>query len=410
MSATRAGRRRRLAALAGSAALLCSCAPGGFNGLYNVPLPGGADLGAHPFTVRAQFTDVLDLVPQAMVKVNDVAAGRVDRVELAPDNKTAIVTMDVNGDVHLPANATATLRQSSLLGEKFIELGGPKNAAPNGTLHGGGTIPVSRTNRNAEVEEVLGALSLLLNNGGIQQVQNITHELNGALDGREPELRATLSRLRDLAHQLNGQRDNITRAIDGLNTLSATVSTQRKQLADGLDAMEPGLRSANQQRDQIVAMLGSLRRLSSVATDTINRSRDDLLDDLRTVAPTLRQLAKAGSNIPKSMQILLSYPFADYAMNSLKGDYFNADLDMDLRLDVLAKNAQNSKMPLIPPLFPDPDKSGAQQGNQAQSGEQQQPGQPASGQQQAQEPQGAAPPKPPPGLGGVFDSVLGGGK
>src|SRR5438093_7574892 len=83
----------------------------GFAGMYDVPLPGGADLGDHPYRVTAQFGNVLDLVPQAAVKVNDVAVGRVEKIELAQDNVTAVVHMKVNGDVRLPANSGAELRQ-----------------------------------------------------------------------------------------------------------------------------------------------------------------------------------------------------------------------------------------------------------------------------------------------------------
>jgi phospholipid/cholesterol/gamma-HCH transport system substrate-binding protein len=112
---------RRLVLLL-SVFLLAGCGSGGFSGMYQLPLPGGADLGEHPYRVVAHFGDVLDLVPQAGVKVNDVAVGRVEKIELARDNKTAVVTMLVNGGVRLPANAGAELRQSSLLGEKFVEL------------------------------------------------------------------------------------------------------------------------------------------------------------------------------------------------------------------------------------------------------------------------------------------------
>ena len=115
---------------------------------------------------------MLDLVPQASVKVNDVAVGRVDRIDLAPDSRTAVVTMSVNGDVQLPADAGAELRQSSLLGEKYVELGGRGRPAREVGQRRGD--PAARTNRNPEVEEVLGALSLLLNGGGIAQIQTIT--------------------------------------------------------------------------------------------------------------------------------------------------------------------------------------------------------------------------------------------
>ena len=50
-------------------------------------------------------------------------------------------------------------------------------------LASGDTIPITRTGSAPEAEEVLGALSLLLNGGGLQQIKVITTELNKALDG-----------------------------------------------------------------------------------------------------------------------------------------------------------------------------------------------------------------------------------
>ena len=81
--------------------MVTGCGSGGFNGMYAVPLPGGADLGDHPYRLTAQFGNVLDLVPQASVKVNDVSVGKVDKIELASDNVTAVVSMIVNGNVEL---------------------------------------------------------------------------------------------------------------------------------------------------------------------------------------------------------------------------------------------------------------------------------------------------------------------
>lgn len=102
----------------------------GYTAMQDLPLPGGAALGSHPYTVRADFSDVLSLVPQASVEVNDVPVGRVTRISLAPGGWTAVVTMQVNGDVRLPGNAYASLEQSSLLGEKYIELSAPRRTRP----------------------------------------------------------------------------------------------------------------------------------------------------------------------------------------------------------------------------------------------------------------------------------------
>ena len=80
----------------------------------------------------------------------------------------------------------AKIQQSSLLGEKFVELAAPGNEKPGGQAARPSAHPaVERTNRNVEVEELLGALSLVLNGGGLAQLQTINHELGEALQGRE---------------------------------------------------------------------------------------------------------------------------------------------------------------------------------------------------------------------------------
>lgn len=326
--------------------LVAGCGSGGFSGAYELPLPGGADLGDHPYRVVAHFGDVLDLVPHAGVKVHDVAVGRVEKIELARDNTTAVVTMLVNGDVHLPANASAELRQSSLLGEKFVELQSP--SGPRGALKDGAVIPLDRTNRNPEIEEVLGALSLLLNGGGIAQLSSIMDEVNKALGGNEPELRATLSNIDTVVRTLDGEKTNITKAIDALGRLSTNLSAQTNDIKVALDQLGPGLAVVNEQRDQLVTMLNALENLSTVAVDTVNRSRDDLADDLRLLAPTIQQLAKSGADLPNSLQFLVTYPFTDYFLNAVKGDYVNVDVKFDLDLSTLLENMKNVSTPVVP--------------------------------------------------------------
>ncbi|GAB3687193.1 MCE family protein [Saccharopolyspora tripterygii] len=352
---------KRCAVLAGSLSLLLvsGCGTAGFTGLYNTPLPGGAELGAHPYTVKVHFQDVLDLVPQASVKVNDVAVGRIDRIELSADNTTALVTMRVNGDVRLPGNAFARLRQSSLLGEKFVELAPPPENA-SGRLAEGAEIPLERTNRNPQIEEVLGAVSLLLNGGGIEQMQTIVKELNKAFTGNEEEIRSLLGNVNNVVSRLDRQRGEITKALDGLNRLSANMRAQTGNINNALDGLAPGLREIEAQRGQLVGMLQSLDKLSGTATHTVEASREDLVADLHALAPTLQQLAKTGTDLPKAMAFLSTYPFPEYAMVPLKGDFVNTNVMIDLNLSDLYENFVRSSGPPIPiPGLSDSGQSGA---------------------------------------------------
>ncbi len=323
--------RRRLAAAAATltALALTGCSGGsGYNGIYSIPLPGGANLGSHPYQVTAQFADAGDLVPQSAVMVNNVAVGRVTRIFLPPGSWVASVTMLVNGSVSLPGNAIAEIEQSSLLGEQFVALSAPPGIATTGRLAGGAVIPVTRTTSNATVEEVLGALSLLLNGGGIDQLHTITTELNKALSGNEPQIRELIASLHAFLANLNANKGAIETALVGLRDLSVTLAARDKEIGHVLDHLTPGLKVLADQRSQLVAMLTSLHKLTGVAVATINASQASLVTDLNELAPILRSLADAGADLPNALQVLLTYPFTNQVLNDVKGDYLNAFLSL----------------------------------------------------------------------------------
>ncbi len=383
--------RKLVFALAAATMVLSGCSS--FTGIYDIPMPGGADVGDHPFTVKARFKDVLDLVPQSGVKVNEVPVGRVEGIQLAPDGWTAEVTMLVNGNVDLPANALAMLRQSSLLGEKYVELSPPPPDRASGELSDGALIPIERTNRNTDIEEVLGALSMLLNGGGIEQLQNIAQEMNAALTGNEKDIRRTLNGVDDLVSTLDESKSDITRAIDGVDRLAGTLDNERDKLAGVIDSLGPGLKVLTDQRSQLVRMLQSLQSLSDVAIRTVDASQADVVADLKALTPALRKLGDAGADLPKSLEILLTIPFTDEAVNGVHGDYFNLYAKIDLNLQSVIDNLSRSRRnPLqdIPILG---DVTGGAQGGGAQL--------PIPNSRPPGTSQG--------GLGGILDGILGGG-
>ena len=331
-------RTRRGAALLAAVLLLSGC---GFRGAYSFDLPGGADVGDDSYTVQIQFADVLDLVPQSGVRVADVPVGRVEDIELS-DDWTAVVTVRVDGDVDLPANAVAMIQQSSLLGEKYVELAAPSNDTPSGELGDGALITLDRTNRNVEVEELLGALSLVLNGGGLAQLQTINSELGQALEGRESAVRDTLTQLDTFIGGLDQQKTEINRALDSVNALSASLSAGTGTITTALDTIGPGLDVVNQQRDLLVGMLQSLARLGDVGTRVIDQAGANTVADLQSLQPVLSQLAAAGPDLANALDLILTYPFPASSLSALHtrqdartGGYamftnMTATLDLDL--------------------------------------------------------------------------------
>ena len=309
--------------------------------VYSLPLPGGPDVGENPMTIKVEFADVLDLVPQSTVKVNDVSVGKVTAIDL--EGYQALVTLEVRNDVELPDNAVAELRQTSLLGEKFVELSAPEEGAIATRMKDGAVIPIERAGRNPEVEEVLGALSLLLNGGGVAQLKTITQELNLALEGREESARSVLEQLRVFTGQLDENKEDIVDAIESLNRLALAAEKQLPTIDKALEELPSALDSIDRQRDDLVEMLTALDQLSSVAVDVIAQSKDATITSLERLDPVLTQLAASGDDFTNAFNVFLTYPFVDevvgrdpqVARNLHMGDYTNLSITLDIDLTAL---------------------------------------------------------------------------
>ncbi|MFF0132132.1 MCE family protein [Streptomyces mirabilis] len=307
-----------------------------FNGWYDVQLPGGAAADGHAYHVTVEFRDVLDLVPQSAVKVNNVTVGAVEKVEL--DGWHARVRLRVADSVKLPANAVAELRQTSMLGEKYVALSAPTGTAPMGRLGDGDRIPLSRSGRNPEIEEVLSALSALLNGGGVAQLKTITVELNKALDGRENRVRSLLKELNTFIGGLDDQRKDIVHALEAVDRLAGRLGKEKKTIAQAVDTMPPALKVLADQRRDLTRMLTALSKLGTTGTKVVNASHDDTVANLKRLRPILQQLNKAGDDLPNSLELLTTYPFPRNAVDAVKGDYVNLDITADLDLSDLYGN------------------------------------------------------------------------
>jgi phospholipid/cholesterol/gamma-HCH transport system substrate-binding protein len=324
--------------------VLSSCR---FDGAYDLPLPGGkAVKSGDAITVTAEFTDALNVVPRTAVMVDDVPVGQVSQVDRVGWH--AKITMQIRKDLKLPANATAEIRQTSLLGEKYVALVDPVGAAPTGRLSDGADIPLSATSRNPEVEEVLGALSFVLSGGGIGQLHTISTELNKMMNGRTDEMRNVLDRINTLVTTLDGQKDDIIAAMSAIDRLSSTLNKESRSVGAAIDAMGPAVKVLNQQHRALVTMLTELDKLGQVGTRVIRGTRENLVATLRHLEPTLRELSDAGMSLPRGLGLIASFPFPKEAANLALGDYANALFFMKFDLNKLFGNGTFGNSSNIP--------------------------------------------------------------
>jgi phospholipid/cholesterol/gamma-HCH transport system substrate-binding protein len=329
------GARLRIAAVATGLALALSATGCQYDGLNSLPMPGTEGTGEGSYEVRIQMPNVTTLTRNSPVRVDDVAVGTVTDIEV--EDWHALVTVSLNPGVVLPANATAKIGQTSLLGSNHVELAPPTGVPPEGRLAGGDVIPLDRAGVYPTTEQVLSSLSVVLNGGGISQLENITTELNKALVGNEDEVRDLIPQMNDLIRNLDAQRGDIIAAMEGLDRVSGQFVQQTDVVAAAIEEIHPALTVLADRRQNITTTITKLGELSDVVNRLIAASGDNLKANLANLAPVLQTLADTGADLTESLKIIASFPFPLKNLDrAIKGDYLNLFMTVDLtgaRLD-----------------------------------------------------------------------------
>jgi phospholipid/cholesterol/gamma-HCH transport system substrate-binding protein len=329
VSVLRRGAAAIVLILAGSG--LAGC---GWQGANSLPLPGTQGGGPGSYVVQAQLPDVNNIERNSRVRVGDVTVGNVVKIER--QGWHAVVTMTINGDVDLPENATATIGQTSLLGSLHIELAPPKNVPPEGKLHQGSVIPLSSGSAYPSTEKTLAAVSVLLNGGGIGQIQEITQTLSTAFAGRENDLRSLIGQLDIFVGHVNDQTGDIIAATDSLNNLTGQVAAQKPVVDRALKTFPDALSVLKDQRAHLADALDQLGKFSALAADSVNQTKENLVKELNDIAPVLQSLADSGPALTRSLDFFATYPFPKPTLrNWLRGDFANLTAVIDLTLSRL---------------------------------------------------------------------------
>jgi phospholipid/cholesterol/gamma-HCH transport system substrate-binding protein len=322
------GRRGLLFLLA--AVVLSSC---GWRGIANVPLPVGRGGGPHHMTIYVQMPDTLALNNNSRVRVADVWVGTVRDISLK--NWIATLTLDLDPTVKLPANATAKIGQTSLLGTQHVELAAPSRPSPQ-LLTSGETIPLKNSSAYPTVERTLASLAVILHGGGIPNLDVIQTEILNILDGRVDQVREFLKRLDTFTAELNRQRDDLTRTIDSTNRLLTIVANRNDTLDRVLTDVPPLITHFADTRDLFAEATESLGRFSDVANRALSDTRPNLHQNLQLLQRPLKQLGLASPYLAGALKLAITSPYnIDNVSKVIRGDYINVSATGDLTLSTL---------------------------------------------------------------------------
>lgn len=306
----------------------------GFHGANSLPLPGRAGVGPGSYTIQAQIPDVNNLKTNSRVQFNDVLVGNVAKIER--QGWHALVTMTIDPGVDLPANATVTIGQNSLLGTPIVALASPPSATPIGKLHNGSVIPLSSAGAYPNTEQTLAALSLVLNGGGLNHLQDITQALSTALAGRGQDVKSLTGQLKIFTTYIDDQKDDIIAAFDSFNGLVGQIADQDPLLDKALKTVPDAIAVLNDERDTINNALATFGPFADLTADVLNQTKDNLLKELGDVGPVEQSLANSGQALTRGLDYIALPLFSKSPSGKwIRGDYGNLTAVFDLTLSRL---------------------------------------------------------------------------
>lgn len=243
--------------------------------------------------VVAYFADTGDLVVGGNVQMLDVEIGIVNDIEyeFKDGQMVARVTMVVDPETDVPADGLqALVRQTSLLGEQFVELA-PTTEGPPFVGDVTVVIPVEDTTRRVDIETFLSDLSAFIGSGSLEDLNRFTHAQALILEERGQRFGQTIEELERFTGVLANRKLDIASAIDSLASAGKTLANNTATLDSFLDSLEEANVLLADQGDELQTLLSSLRRFGTVSSRFLSQHEEAIDRQFQALRPIFRALA-----------------------------------------------------------------------------------------------------------------------
>lgn len=226
--------------------------------------------GGEPATeVNAIFEDTGDLTSGHAVKISDVTVGTVKEVALT-DGYEARVTMAVKPGLDLPADISARLRKTNLLGERYVELlpgDGP------GVFESGATI--AETSTVPELEEVVASGTDVLVAVAADRLAGAIEAGAEGLDGRGETFGSILTDLNVMVDAYDDNSEDLVRLIEGFDRFMVDVGPEADLHGRALGELARFTQVLEEEDERLIDALAEVRDLAVTGSDIIQTHRED---------------------------------------------------------------------------------------------------------------------------------------
>ena len=281
-------------------------------------------------TYRALFTNVSGLKAGAYVKAAGVEVGRVDGLQLQPDNQV-LVTFTANNSIPVTRDTTLTVRYQDMLGNRYLEINRPAAQAP--VLTASETLPATQTQPALSLDALFNGFQPLFQGLQPAQINQLSAELVSVMQGEGGTIDGLLATIGSLTTTLANRDQLIGQVIDNLNSVLGAVSqhdTQLDSLVVNLQHLITGLAA---DRNTIGGSLGNIATVSGTLAGLLQQARPDISGTLTKAGQLSTELNQDSALLTHQLTVI---PQAYQAMSrqGLYGSFFNFYLcGIEIRTD-----------------------------------------------------------------------------
>lgn len=260
-----------------------------------------------PKTIIAYFKSATAIYPGDEVRVVGVRVGTIDAIE--PLDTRTRITLKVDRDVPVPADAKAIIVAPSLVSARYVQLTPAYGATPQASgdiLPDGAEIGEDRTAIPVEWDEIKEQLTRLASelgpDSGISgtSLGRFINSTADAMAGNGDRLRETITQLSDVGRILGEGSGDIVDVITNLQLFVTTLRDSNTQIVQFQDRLADVTGVIDGSRDDLDSTITELSGAISKVQRFVAGSRDQTAEQIEHLAD-LTQVLSDNSMVVKNV-------------------------------------------------------------------------------------------------------------
>jgi virulence factor Mce-like protein len=281
-----------------------------------------------PTSISALFSFARGIYPGDEVRISGVRVGTITAIDAA--GTQARVTMNVDHDVSVPADAKAVIVAQNVVSARYIQLAPAYEGGP--AMRDGALIPQDRTAVPVEWDEVKTQLMRLATdlgpNGGASSSSagRFIDSAANAMAGNGDKLRQTLAQLSQVARILADGSGNIVDMISNLQTFVSALRDSKVQIVQFQDRLATLSSVLANSKSDLDAALVNLSQAVGEVQRFVAGTRDKASEQVQRLANVTQNLVDHRGDLEQVLHVAPNaaanaYNMYDPSTGTLNGSF-----------------------------------------------------------------------------------------